>query len=251
MKAPIILHIPHSSIHIPSHEGYVVTQEQLQSELIKLTDWYTDDLFDVGGCERMVVPFSRIFCDVERFENDQEEPMSHFGMGAIYEKMDSGEQLRILSASQREKILEGYYRKHHEDFTRLVDAQLAAFGRCLIIDCHSFPNTPLKASFDKISHRPDYNIGTDVFHTPPKWVEISERHFKDLGHSVLIDKPYSGSIVPMKHYRKDKRVQSIMLEINRKLYLEGESANKSENYKQVKSAVAGWVEALQKELVES
>ena len=176
MKVPILLHIPHSSIHIPSLEGYVVTQEQLQSELLKLTDWHTDDL---------------------------------------------------------------------------VDAQLAEFGRCLIIDCHSFPEVPLTASFDKTSVRPDYNIGTDQFHTPSALGEASERHFKGLGHSVLIDKPYSGSIVPMMHYRKDKRVQSIMLEINRKLYLEEGSAHKSEGYEQVKSVVAGWVEVIRKEWLEN
>lgn len=76
--------------------------------------------------------------------------------------------------------------------------------------------------------------------------EVSERHCKGLGHSVLMNKPYSGSIVPMKYYRKDKRVQSIMLEINRKLYLEGGSANKSEGYERIKSVVAGWVEVLAK-----
>lgn len=247
MNTPFILHIPHSSIHIPSFDGYVATQEELQNELLKLTDWHTDDLFDVDGCERIVVPFSRIFCDVERFENDDEEPMSQFGMGATYEKLDSGAPLRILNATQRETIIARYYRKHHDMFTRMVDAQLAEFGRCLIIDCHSFPDVPLTASFDRVSDRPDYNIGTDQFHTPTALVEISERYFKGLGHSVLMDKPYSGSIVPMKHYRKDKRVQSIMLEINRKLYLEEGSANIWVDYERVKSVVAGWVEVLRQE----
>ena len=39
-----------------------------------------------------------------------------------------------------------------------------------------------------------------------------------------------------------------MLEINRKLYLEEGSANKSEGYEQVKSVVAGWVQVIVKEL---
>ena len=30
---------------------------------------------------------------------------------------------------------------------------------------------------------------------------------------------FIGTIVPMKHYRKDQRVQSLMLELNRWLYL--------------------------------
>ncbi len=31
--------------------------------------------------------------------------------------------------------------------------------------------------------------------------------------------PFNGTIVPMKHYRKDQRVQSLMIEINRWLCL--------------------------------
>ena len=34
------------------------------------------------------------------------------------------------------------------------------------------------------------------------------------------NQPCSRTIVPMKHYRKDQRVQSLMIEINRWLYLE-------------------------------
>ena len=33
------------------------------------------------------------------------------------------------------------------------------------------------------------------------------------------NQPFSRTIVPMKHYRKDQRVQSLMIEINRLLYL--------------------------------
>ena len=33
------------------------------------------------------------------------------------------------------------------------------------------------------------------------------------------NEPLSGTIVLLKHYRKDQRVQSLMIEINRKLYV--------------------------------
>ena len=36
---------------------------------------------------------------------------------------------------------------------------------------------------------------------------------------IARDQPFSESIVPMKHYQKDQRVQSLMIEINRWLYL--------------------------------
>ena len=46
-----------------------------------------------------------------------------------------------------------------------------------------------------------------------------EKILESFGHSTARDQPFSGTIVPMKHYRKDQRVQSLMIEINRWLYL--------------------------------
>jgi N-formylglutamate amidohydrolase len=42
--------------------------------------------------------------------------------------------------------------------------------------------------------------------------------FKAHGYDVAIDSPFSGTIVPLKHYHKDQRVLSVMIEVNRSLY---------------------------------
>ncbi|MBQ3663473.1 MAG: N-formylglutamate amidohydrolase [Clostridia bacterium] len=35
-----------------------------------------------------------------------------------------------------------------------------------------------------------------------------------------MNRPYSGSMVPLAYYRKDRRVMSLMIEVNRSLYME-------------------------------
>ena len=75
-KKKIILHIPHSSINIPIMEGYIVDVNSLANEMLKLTDWYTDDLFNSDGDEMIKAEFSRIFCDPERFTDDSQEIMA-------------------------------------------------------------------------------------------------------------------------------------------------------------------------------
>jgi N-formylglutamate amidohydrolase len=70
MDKKIILHIPHSSTIIPLLEGYVADAISLEKEILKLTDWYTDDLFYSKEDEMIVAEFSRIFCDPERFTDD-------------------------------------------------------------------------------------------------------------------------------------------------------------------------------------
>ncbi|MEY4963883.1 MAG: hypothetical protein RLZZ323_1202 [Bacteroidota bacterium] len=116
----LVLHIPHSSVEIPLIDGYVSTQDKIQQEIIKLTDWYTDDLFDSEVDDKIVAPFSRIFCDVERFADDELEIMAKVGMGVLYEKFDNGDLLRIVAPELKEVVLKDYYWKHHNRLTQVV-----------------------------------------------------------------------------------------------------------------------------------
>jgi len=80
----IIIHIPHSSRKISKEQEreFLITKEELEVELLSMTDAYTDELFP-ESYKRIVFPYSRLVCDVERFRED-EEMMAERGMGAIY-----------------------------------------------------------------------------------------------------------------------------------------------------------------------
>jgi N-formylglutamate deformylase len=242
----MILHIPHSATHIPFFDGFIEDRELIDREILGLTDWYTDELFELEGHQRLVTPFSRIFCDVERLEEDRLEPMSKFGMGVLYERTDSGQVLRTVTGELRAKVLEGFYRPHHRLLTSLVEKSLLEKGSSLIVDCHSFPEEPLTCSQYSGDFRPDFNIGTDSFHTPVAWLPELEAYFLDKGYSVGIDFPYSGSIVPMANYQKDKRVRSIMLEVNRKLYMDEKTGTKNEHFWAIREVVAGFLQVLER-----
>ena len=58
-----------------------------------------------------------------------------------------------------------------------------------------------------------------------------EKELESCGYSTARDQPFRGTIVPMKHYRKDHRVQSLMIEINRWLYLGEDYSVDSESTK--------------------
>ena len=242
----LILHIPHSSTEIPLVEGYVSTQDEIQNEIIKLTDWYTDDLFDSQVDDKIVTPFSRIFCDVERFVEDELEVMAKVGMGVLYEKFDNGNQLRIVTPDLKSNVLNNYYWIHHTLLSKAVKKSLEQTKSCLILDCHSFPSSPLTRALVQDSNTPDFNIGTDSYHTPPHLIEASQEYFKSRGLSLGIDVPYSGSIVPMEYYQKEPRVTSIMLEVNRRLYLNEPTNEKSEGYYKTKEIVQGYMNLLKR-----
>lgn len=248
MEKKLILHIPHSAIKIPIKDGYVLNDKILDNEILKLTDWHTEDLYSSNESERIVFEYSRIFCDPERFSNDSLEPMAKVGMGVLYEKTDDGEIMRIISKELRNKILNQYYFKHHSKLNDAVKKQLKLNNRALILDCHSFPDIPMKRSQHKIVPRPDFNIGTDKFHTPKKLLDISTDFFKQRNFTLGINYPFSGSIVPMEYYKKNKSVESIMLEINRKLYLKEGTNEKSENYRETKKIVQEYIALIKSEI---
>jgi N-formylglutamate amidohydrolase len=216
----LILHIPHASLRIPDYGKCLLPREVIDAEALYLTDLYTDELFLPAQSDAVIqADFCRVYCDVERFKTDALEPMSKFGMGATYLRCDDGRELRQLTSSQREDILRDYYEPHHARLTASVNSALTRVGEARIVDCHSFPDTPLRCSLHQGDTKFDFNIGTDAFHTPIEWIDASVKFFADRGFRLGIDEPYSGSIVPMKHYQNDTRVKSIMLEVNRKLYM--------------------------------
>ena len=94
-----------------------------------------------------------------------------------------------------------------------------ANDHCLIIDGHSYPALPLPYELNQTAFRPDFCLGTDDFHTPEELVGRDEKILDRCGHSTARNQPFSGTIVPIKHHQKDRHVQSLMIEINRWLYL--------------------------------
>jgi N-formylglutamate amidohydrolase len=219
---PILLHIPHSSPHIPLYDGFVIGNEATKNEINLITDWFTDELFDLPF-PKIVTPFSRVFCDVERFEDDSLEVMSQYGMGMCYTNMDSGELMRDVSPDLRARIKSEFYIPHHRALESLTTELLQKLGHVTVIDCHSFPEIPLTRDLNQDMPRPDFCLGIDEYHTPVDMYLPVQELLTNIGYTVLINNPYSGTMIPMKYYQKNPNVRGLMIEVNRKLYMEVEN----------------------------
>ena len=165
-------------------------------------------------------PVSRLVVDPEHLLDDHQELMRQVVIGITYTRGSLRQPLREQPTQRkRQELLERYYIPHHQKLTDAVEESILADDHCLIIDGHSFPALPLPCELNQTAFRPDFCLGTDDFHTPEGLVAKVEKILENCGYSTARDQPFSGTIVPMKHYRKDKRVQSLMIEINRWLYL--------------------------------
>ena len=254
-KAPaqprIIVHIPHSSTKIPKlfQKEFLPEEEKLRSELLCMTDWYTDELFSCPDCLTVVHQYSRLVCDPERFLDPEEEIMWRKGMGMYYTRMSDGGRLKRDPLSSPEG-LRAYgralqiYRRHHSRLTEAVRRQLDQFGRALLIDGHSFSETVLpyepKENFHLV--RPEICLGADPYFTPDPLLNAAKAYFTKAGLEVAVNTPFAGAIVPEPFYsQRDKRVQSLMIEVNRSLYMDEITGQKKETFEEVKEVVQGFL----------
>jgi len=236
----MILHIPHSSRNIPEalRGQFVLDDNALEQEVARVTDAFTDELFACPDACRAVFEVSRLVVDVERFSRDRDEPMSRVGQGMLYTRTCLGAPLRReLSEEERRFLKSEYYVRHHELLRRAVRDELLAGGKALIVDCHSYPSRPLPCDVSQDENRPDFCIGTDTFHTPPALLQVVDSAVRGRGFSVGVNSPYSGTLVPSAFYRKNPDVRSVMIEVNRKLYMDEEAGTKSSGFESVKDRI--------------
>jgi N-formylglutamate deformylase len=210
-----------------------------------MTDSYTDELFDLPGhADRLVFPVSRLLVDAERFISDADEPMAQRGMGVVYTRTHDG---RVLKSDRdRATLIARYYVPHHAQLEEWVDDRLTRFGRCLVIDCHSFSSSPLLCDLDQATQRPDICIGTTEPHSAPGLVRAAVEAFEALGYTVEINRPYAGTIVPLSVLGKNSACSSIMIEVNRRLYMNEQTGDRLTSFSdlvcQIGNAVRGIVD---------
>lgn len=239
-NAPIICNIPHSSVRVPPEfaRDFSLSKNELKREASRMADLYSAELFKplLKHCGGIIANFSRIVVDIERFEDDKKENMAKVGMGALYTKSESGKTIRQLTATTKNHCLDALYRPYHKAFNRLVQRCLDKFGRCLILDCHTFPSIVRRYEIDKKPRRPDICLGKDNFHTPTDILENLKNNFSRK-FTVNINRPFSGTVVPLEYYQKNKSVRSIMIEVNRKLYMNEKTFHKTTNFKKIAAIV--------------
>ena len=243
---PLILNIPHSSTHIPDdlRGRFRFVPARLAEELRVMTNFYTDELFRLDGAASVVAKVSRLVVDCERFRDDADEEMASSGMGAVYTRASDGSELIVPDATYRESVLRRFYDPFHAEFSAATGTALARFGTALIVDCHSFASRPLPHERDRRMPRPDICVGADPFHTPQVLARFAQQFFRKKGYTVAVNSPFAGAIVPMRFFCRDARVHSLMIEVNRELYMEEYSCAKNAGFDRLQEHLSEFLACL-------
>ncbi len=246
MSGYYLIHLPHCGTEIPeAYIGdYLLDPEELRQNVYEYCDLYTDELFEdlyrrFGGVKS---EYSRLFFDPERFGDDALEEMHRkHRLGWFYENAILAKK-PLRKTSHKEKI-RAYYEEHHRALNELTAQKLARYGRCTLIDCHSFSNR-IYWFLDKNMEFPDICIGFEEAHVDEELVEKILEIFD--GYEIAINSPYEGALVPTDYWHRDSRVKSVMVEINKRLYLDSDNLTKNAGFHTVRRKLTTLSEILAK-----
>ncbi|RSS57105.1 N-formylglutamate amidohydrolase [Streptomyces sp. WAC01280] len=247
--SPVLLHVPHSSRVIPPdvRAGILLGDKELDRELDHITDAHTAEIAASASATAGLAPWrfvnrlSRLVVDPERFPDEREEMLA-VGMGAVYTRTTHRTALRPASFDPA-PLIDRYFTPYAQGMADAVAERLAATGRAVIIDVHSYPTEPLPYELHGEGPRPPVCLGTDAFHTPPALLDAAREAFGGFG-GLATDTPFAGTYVPLAYYGKDPRVSALMIEIRRDVYMSEPGGAAGTGVQSLGAALAALVDAV-------
>jgi N-formylglutamate amidohydrolase len=243
---PFVLSSPHSGRHYP--ERFLAMSRLDRNAIRRSEDSFVDELFAGAmalGAPMLAAHFPRAYLDVNRepWELDPRmfaEPVPPFcnirsprvagGLGTVPRIVGEGQDIyfRRLPLQEAVSRIDGIYKPYHEQLKRLLAMTHRRFGYAVLIDCHSMPAS-IRVGENGI--RPDFIIG-DRFGTSAAaaLTDCAIETLAAMGYRVVHNKPYAGGFITEHYGRPAEGLHAIQIEVNRGLYMNERTFEKSEGF---------------------
>jgi N-formylglutamate amidohydrolase len=244
---PVVFSSPHSGTNYTPE--FTQASKLDSTSLRKSEDSFVDEIFAAApglGAPLLKALFPRAYIDPNRepFELDPEmfkDPLPTYvncqsarvaaGLGTIARVVATGSDIYKdkLSFTEAADRINRLYRPYHKALQGLLEETRAAFGWCLLIDCHSMPSVGGPMDQDPGSGRVDFVLG-DCYGAAchSAITDHVETMLTSRNHSVTRNIPYSGGYTTMHYGRPDAGVHALQIEINRGLYMDEDAYARSD-----------------------
>ena len=236
---PLILSCPHSGRDYPTD---FITQSRLDAQTLRRSeDAWLDRILtplaqkhDLALLEAL---FPRAWVDVNRAEKDQDpllipdlppdhpapSPRAFAGFGVIPRK--AGAQLELYDRpvffAEAQARLADCYHPWHQALRQLIDETTAAFGYCLVLDCHSMPGLTIAGK------KVDIVLG-DRFGQSCAPALSQTVHDRLSNFAIQRNSPYAGGYITAHYGAPERGVHLLQIELARPLYMDSESLTPTE-----------------------
>jgi len=260
LKVPLVFNSPHSGRIYPS--TFLAASRLDAHTLRRSEDAFVEELFGFVadlGAPLLRAHFPRAYLDVNRepYELDPvlfRDGLPHYantqsvrvvgGLGTIARIVSESDEIyrEPLSVEAALERINRLYTPYHETLAGLLLGAKREFGLAVLIDCHSMPSSPVA---DKGAGRPDFVLG-DRFGTScsGELTRLAASSLEALGYAVALNKPYAGGYIT-EHYGRPHKAQHVLqIEINRSLYMNETTFEKSAGFDRLRASLETMVRAL-------
>ena len=258
---PLVLDSPHSGSIYPETFDTTVPINVLR----RAEDMYVDDLFADGpklGASLVSALYPRSFIDPNRAVRDLdrdllEEPWpepvhptekARLGHGLIWRicPPDFPMYARRLTVAEVRERIDQYWTPYHQTLQRCMDETQAMFGMAWHFNCHSMPSSslPRESQFNS-KRRADFVLGDrDGTTCDREFLSFVGATLKGFGYQVRINDPYKGVEIVRRHGRPDIGRHSLQIEINRALYMNEETFERTPYFATLKMHLSELLEVV-------
>lgn len=255
----LVLDSPHSGFTFPDDFRPAAPVEAIR------TGWdaYLDDLWAHAttlGATLIGAHFPRTYIDANRAADDIDQALldarwPHPGNPSDYSRRGQGLIRRFalpgvpmydrkLSVAEVENRLDTYYRPYRAAVAEAIEQTVARHGHVWHIDLHSMKSRGNAMNLDAGQARPDFVIsdrmGTTSDPAATAWIAAK---FRELGYAVNINDPYKGGDIVYSYGAPQQRRHSIQIEINRAIYMDEATCEKTPRYAQLKADINRFLDA--------
>lgn len=145
------------------------------------------------------------------------------GLGEIYD--------RKLSVEEVAGRIATCWQPYHDALKALLDAAHARFGQVWHLNCHSMPARGDDTTPDGPELRADFVLGDrDGSSCDPAFTRFVAAQLTDLGYEVRLNDPYKGVELVRRYADPAAGRHSLQIEINRRLYMDEVSLERSTGF---------------------
>ena len=218
------------------------------------------------GATLLYCSFPNTWIDVNRSETDLDpsliegewpgelEPTQRTleGLGLIKTKSRYGEafQERKLTVAEIQERLTKYYRPYHDELKRIADTLHSRFGVLRQISCHCMSAVGAPTHPDAGKERVDFCVSDLKGETASKEaMELIVETLKSYGYSVSVNDPYIGNELIRRIGEPSRGIDSIQVEINKKLFMDTKTFRPTEGLPRVRLDLDRLLRTVAKEMV--
>jgi N-formylglutamate deformylase len=259
---PLVLDSPHSGFAFPADFDSVLTEFDLREG----EDCFVDQLWMPAterGIGLIAALAPRTYIDFNRHPGDVDLalleggrwPDEHvpsgkaaIGKALVWRTLDDGRAIydRKLSIDEVRRRIERYHRPYHGAVRDRIAATHERFGRSWHINCHSMNavgGTQGEGGAGRA--RADIVLGDrDGTTCDAEFTELVRGVLAGFGYEVKINDPYKGVELVRAYSDPARGRMSLQLEINKRLYMDEATREKSAGFESVQKHVALLVDAL-------